>query len=381
VQFVWLATSNKLSFSARYRRVDRLSCLPFLLDNVKLNNQIAHQFMTRLQHYLSRIAFLPLGLAAASFALAQQTPPTPATDSAKQAAIFAKVGDQLITQDEYAAAYNAASRAKFYHGKPPESELAALQREVADQMVTRILLIKEIKRKGLKPDAAEIDKQIQAYEKRYAGSDQWKKNKDKMLPPLVARLEQDDMLAQIEKSVRDEAKASEEQAKAYFAAHPDKFTEPEQLRLSVILIKVDPSATSATWAKADETAQALAKRARAGEDFAALARQYSADDSSKQGGDMGYLHSGMLPEGTQNALSKLKAGEVSNGIRLLEGFTVFRLTDRKDAKKHDYNTVKVRARELAQREQSDVAWAAFIANLKSKTSVKIDESRYMPLAK
>ena len=337
--------------------------------------------MTRLQHYLSRFALLSLGLATATFAHAQHALTAPATEAAKQAAFFAKVGDQVITQDEFAAAYNTAARAKFYHGKPPESELAALQREVADQMVTRILLVNEIKRKGLKPNAAEIDKQVQTYEKRYAGSDQWKKNKDKMLPPLVARLEQDDMLAQIEKTVRAEAKASEEQAKAYFAAHPDKFTEPEQLRLSVILIKVDPSSPSATWAKADEASQALAKRARAGEDFAALARQYSADDSSKQGGDMGYLHSGMLPEGTHDALAKLKAGEVSNGIRLLEGFAVFRLADRKDAKKHDYNTVKVRARELTQREQSDVAWTAFIAKLKSKTPVKIDESRYLPLAK
>ena len=337
--------------------------------------------MTRLQHYLSRVLALVLSTATAHMAFAQGAQSAPATGSAKQAAVFATVGNQVITYDDYATAYNAAARAKFYHGKPPEAELAALQREVADQLVTRILLVNEIKRKGLRPNTAEIDKQIQTYEKRYAGSDQWKKNKDKMLPPLVARLEQDDMLAQIEKTVRSEAKASEDQVKAYFAANPEMFTEPEQLRLSVILIKVDPSAPSATWAKADETSQALAKRARAGEDFAALARQYSADDSSKQGGDMGYLHSGMLPEGTQDHLAKLKTGEISNGIRLLEGFAVFRLADRKLLKKHDYSDVKVRARELAQREQGDAAWATFTANLKRKTPVQIDESRYLPLAK
>lgn len=336
--------------------------------------------MNRLQHYLSKVLFLSLAIATTNFVFAQHAT-TPPLGSAKQSGFFAKVGGQVITQDEYTAAFDAAARAKFYHGKPPEAELAALQREVGNQMVTRILLINEIKRKGLKPNAAEIDKQIQSYEKRYAGSDQWKKNKDKMLPPLVARLEQDDMLAQIEKTVRTDAKINEEQAKAYFAAHPEKFTEPEQLRISVILIKVDPSATSATWTKADESAQALAKRARAGEDFGTLARQFSADDSAKQGGDMGYLHSGMLPDGTQDALAKLKAGEISNSIRLLEGFAIFRLTDRKVAKKHGYSEVSVRARELAQREQGDVAWAVFIASLKTKTPVQIDESRYLPLVK
>lgn len=336
--------------------------------------------MNRLQHYLSKVLFLTLSIATNNFVFAQHAT-TPPAGSAKQSAFFAKVGGQVITQDEYTAAFDAAARAKFYHGKPPEAELAALQREVGNQMVTRILLINEIKRKGLKPNAAEIDKQIQSYEKRYAGSDQWKKNKDKMLPPLVARLEQDDMLAQIEKTVRTDAKINEEQAKAYFAAHPEKFTEPEQLRISVILIKVDPSAPSANWAKADESAQALAKRARAGEDFGALARQFSADDSARQDGDMGYLHSGMLPDGTQDALAKLKAGEISNSIRLLEGFAVFKLTDRKVAKKHGYSEVSVRARELAQREQGDAAWAAFIANLRAKTPVHLDESRYLPLAK
>ena len=337
--------------------------------------------MTRLQHFLSKFPVLVLSLASASLVFAQGAQSAPAASNANPAATFAKVGNQVITQDEYAAAFNAAARAKFYHGKPPDSELAALQREVADQMVTRILLINEVKRKGIKPNAAEIDKQVQAYERRYAGNEQWTKNKNKMLPPLVARLEQDDMLAQIEKTVRAGAKVSEDQVKAYFAANPDKFTEPEQLRTSVILIKVDPSSPSAVWAKADETVQALGKRARAGEDFAALARQYSADGSSRQGGDMGYLHVGMLPDGTQDVLTKLKPGEISSSLRLLEGFAVFKLADRKAAKKHDYGYVKVRASELAQREQGNVAWAAFTANLKAKTPIQIDESRYLPLAK
>ena len=149
----------------------------------------------------------------------------------------------------------------------------------------------------------------------------------------------------------------------------------------MILLKVDPSATSATWKKSDEQAQALVKRVRAGEDFAALARQHSGDGSAQQGGDMGYLHSGMLPDGTQEAMSKLKIGEISDSLRMLEGFALFRLTDRKAAKLHGFDAVKVRAQELAQREQSDAVWTAFVADLKTKTPAQIDQSRFLPLAK
>ena len=336
--------------------------------------------MKLLLNHLSVAALLSLVLVATSSIAAPAAPPV-TTSAIASSGIFAKVGDTVITKDEYNAAFSAASRGKFYHGKPPEGEVALLQREVSDQMVSRIVLLREAKQRGLRPDAAEVQKTVQTYEQRYAGSEQWKKNRAQLLPPLQTKLEQEDLLSQLEKTVRSGVKVSDKQAKDYYAANRDKFTEPEQMRVSVILLKVDPSATSATWKKSEEQAQALSKRARAGEDFAALARQYSGDGSSGQGGDMGYLHSGMLPDGTQEALAKLKTGEISDALRLLEGFAVFRLTDRKAAIMHGFDAVKVRAQELAQREQSDAAWTAFVTDLKAKTPTQIDQSHFLPLAK
>lgn len=334
--------------------------------------------MMQIPKYLPGAALLSFVLLATGDIGAANPPQS--TAAAAQPAVFATVGESVITQDEYNAAFNTATRAKFYHGKPPDSEIAVLQREVGDKLVARILLEREAKRRGIRADDAEIQKIVQTYDKRYAGSEQWKQNKAKLLPPLLLRLEQDNQLSQLEQIVRTSVKPSQSQVKAYYAAHQDKFTEPEQLRVSVILLKVDPSAPSATWKKTEELAQAIAKRARGGEDFAALARQHSADESAKQGGDMGYLHIGMLPDGTQAALAKLKAGEITDSLRLLQGQAIFLLSDRKIAKLHDFERVKVRAQELAQREQGERAWTAFVADLKAKTPAKIDQSRYLPLA-
>jgi parvulin-like peptidyl-prolyl isomerase len=337
--------------------------------------------MKSLLNQFSGSALLLLALVAAGDSLAQNgtTPKTGATTP--PSVVFARVGDSVITVDEYNVAFTAATRGKFYHGKPPEAEIAVMQRDVAQQMVLRILQLREAKHRGLRPDAAEIQKTVQGYEQRYANSAQWKNNRAQLLPPLVAKLEQDDILGQLEKSVRNKIKVDEKQARAYYASHQAQFTEPEQQRVSVILLKVDPSAASAVWMKAEEQAKALAKRARAGEDFAVLARQHSADPSGKQGGDMGYLHAGMLPDGAQEALSKLKPGEIADSVRLLEGYAVLRLADRKVPKFHDFESVKVRAQELAQREQGERAWADFNAALKSKATVQIDESRFLSLAK
>jgi parvulin-like peptidyl-prolyl isomerase len=320
-------------------------------------------------------------LLAVSLSAVAQSAQMPVVNPLSAAQTFAHVGDSSISHDEYNAAFNAATRAKFYHAKPPDAEIAAMQREVADQLVARLVLLREIKRRGLRPDAEAIQKQVAVYDQRYANSEPWKKNRALMLPALVERLEQDDLLEKIEKSVRDQVQPTEAQVNAYFASHREKFTEPEQMRVSVILLKVDPSANDATWKATEERAKALARRLRAGEDFAALARQYSAEASALQGGDMGYLHRGMLPEGSQDALAKLKVAEVSDPQRLLEGFAVFRLTDRKLAIPHSLDQVKVRARQLTQREQADLAWNTFVKDLKTSTPIQMDQSRFLPLAR
>jgi parvulin-like peptidyl-prolyl isomerase len=336
----------------------------------------------RLSSQLKRTVTLAVVLLAANNAVAGAAPvdKAPTGPHAAQPAIFARVGDVVISYDEYNAAFNTAARGKFYHGRPPEAEVATLQREVGDQLVARILLMREAKARGIKPDSAEIQKTIQSYEQKYANSEQWTKNRAQMLPAFTARLEQESILTLLEKSVRNVAKPEEKDVRAYYAAHQDKFTEPEQLRVSVLLLKVDPSSPTEVWTKTQEDAKALAKRLHDGADFAAIARERSQDPSAPQGGDLGYLHQGMLPDGTEEVLGKLKVGETAEPTTLLEGVAILHLTDRKVAKLNSFDVVRGRAQDLLQRDRSDQAWKDFVAALKKKTPTHIDQSRFLPLA-
>ena len=145
--------------------------------------------MRIVKKYLCNAAVLSFALFGdGSIIAAPAAPAAPAKAStpAGSNSVFAKIGDTVITRKEYDEAFNAASRGKFYHGKPPENEIAVLQREVGDKLVARVLLLREAKRRGLRPDAAEIQKTVQTYEQRYANSEQWKKNRAQVLPGLVA---------------------------------------------------------------------------------------------------------------------------------------------------------------------------------------------------
>jgi parvulin-like peptidyl-prolyl isomerase len=304
-----------------------------------------------------------------------------AADAAQSASqpVFARVGDTAISMQEYDAALASAARNKFYHGKPPEGEVALLQREVGEQVVARVLLLGEARRRGLEPDAAAVEKTLQEYEQRYAGSAQWQASRDQVLPGLTRRLQEDNLLSQIEKLAREVPAPDDREARAYYAGHPDKFTEPEQLRVSAILLKVDPGAPQAVWDKAHEEAADIVRRLRGGADFATLARIHSGDASAEQGGDMGYLHHGMLPEGPQAVMDKARPGEISDPTMVLEGVAVLRLDDRKLARLQDFEAVRERARDLLRRERSEQAMKDLVARLKQETPVQVDESRYLPL--
>ena len=293
---------------------------------------------------------------------------------------FAKVGDAVITHQEFDNAFAVAARNKFYHGKPPENAMAALQREVSQSMVDEILLVKEAKRRKLQPDHAAVKAALDGYEERYRNSEQWKSNRARLLPGLTAKLERDSLLEQVRNQVRNVGEPTARQLEQYWEKHKDKFTSPQQVRLGMILLKVDPSSPQAKWDGARDEGAAIVKRLRSGADFSQLAHLHSGDASAQKGGDMGYVHQGMLPEPAQQAVDKLKPGEISDAVVLLEGVAVFRLEDRKPPKLNPLDAVRDRARDLWKRDRGDEAWTALLAKLRRETPVKLDESRFLPLA-
>ena len=292
---------------------------------------------------------------------------------------FATVGNTVITWQEYQNAYTNESNNKFYHAKPNENELAAFQRQVGDKLVNDALLVQEAKRRKLQPDNEAVNQELQKYEQRFVNDPNWPAARPRVLPIITQRLQNENIRNQLEKLVRDVPAPTEKQLREYYGTHPEKFTAPPQPRISVILIRLDPSSSEEEWQKATEEAQGLVKRARAGEDFAALARDYSGDVTAEDGGDMGYLHTGMLPGLPEDIVSKLHPGETSEPVRLLEGVAIFRLTDRIQAKISNFEDSQERVSELLRKEQSDLAWDSLIAKLKKKTPIHVNESRFLPL--
>ena len=317
--------------------------------------------------------------AAADAAVAAAAASTPSVAAARRDTPFAAVGDSVISAADYQRALAVAMRKKYYHAKPPEDELAKFQREVGDDVVNRVLLLKEAQRRGIQPDRDKVAATVAGYDAQYKGSANWAVNRDKMLASVVPELERESLFERLERLVKTVPEPSEAASRAYYNKHLELFVEPEQVKLSVILLKVDPSSTQSVWNSAHAEAKALHKRLLGGADFSELARLHSGDRSAPRGGDMDYTHRGMLPEAMHSVVDALKPLQLAEPVQLLEGVAILRLEGRKPAQQRSFAQVRDRAADLWQRAEGDARWKKLIANLRQATVIRIDESQYAPL--
>lgn len=288
------------------------------------------------------------------------------------------VGDQAISLQEYAIALRSEARRRFYHARPPEEVLAAFRREVADQLIDRALVVQEAKRRGIRVDRKALEAELQKVQAR--GKPQGGPDHDSRAfgDALRSELEQNQLVARLREQQRGKVSPKEAQLRQYYRDHPDKFTEPERARISVILLRVDPAAPQSAWQAAQREAEQLIGRLKHGADFGELARLHSADRSAAAGGDMGYLHKGMLSESVESALAGLSPGEVAAPQTVLEGVALFKLHERRQAQLSEYAQVHARVRDLWVKEEEARAWKSLIGRLRSATTIKVEEKYLRP---
>ncbi|MDA8478711.1 peptidylprolyl isomerase [Citrobacter sp. Awk 4] len=227
-------------------------------------------------------------------------------DNERYNAIVNKMG---MTADQYAQALrNQLTTQQVINGvagtefmlKGETDELAEL---VAQQRVVREATI-DVNALAAKQQVTDLE--ISSY---------YEQNKNSFMTPEQFRVS----YIKLDAAAMQET-ASDADIQAYYDQHQEQFTQPQRNRYSIIQTKTE------------DDAKAVLDALNKGGDFAALAKEKSADIiSARNGGDMGWLEDATTPDELKNAGLKEK-GQLSGVIKSSVGYLVARLDDVQPAK-------------------------------------------------
>lgn len=132
-------------------------------------------------------------------------------------------------------------------------------------------------------------------------------------------------------SWRDLAKnmnVSDEEALTYFNSNPKQFIVPEKRHVRHILLKASKDIGPEAREDIRSKAEAIKTKIQSGEDFATIARIESQDEASQSnGGDLGVLTPGAMSAAFDQAVFKLKIGEVSSPVKTDQGYHIIKVEE------------------------------------------------------
>jgi len=118
---------------------------------------------------------------------------------------------------------------------------------------------------------------------------------------------------------------SEIEISEYYEEHPDEFENPKTVEARHILIKVGQDAAEDEVAKAKEEIEDILNKARSGQDFAELAKQYSEGPSKDQGGHLGSFRREAMVKPFADKAFSMQAGDISDPVRTRFGWHIIKV--------------------------------------------------------
>ncbi len=165
-----------------------------------------------------------------------------------------------------------------------------------------------------------------------------------------------------EKLCAGKDEVSDKEVEAYYRGNKKQFFVGERVRVRHIMVK--------TMSEAQE----IKNRLNRGEDFIALAKQYSIGPTKQNGGDLGYITRGVVDKSFEDAAFSLKRRrEVSGIVKTKLGFHIIRLEDKQGPRQLTVAEVREEIRKFLRERKRTEILTAHLQGLREKAQISINE--------
>lgn len=195
----------------------------------------------------------------------------------------------------------------------------------------------EAKKDGLTPSEEEIDKAFDELNKNLYANENYKKILEDLKISDTCIKSQVEKTLTIQKYTENfdkNLKISDEEMKKYYEEHKVDYYKDEVKASHILISTVDDNGKELSEAKKKEAkkkAEEVLKKAKSGEEFSELAKEYSDDPgSAANGGDLGYFTKGQMVQPFEEAAFSLKSGEISGLVESEYGYHIIKVYDKID---------------------------------------------------
>jgi len=311
--------------------------------------------------------------------------------------IIARVNNEIVTRTEYIRSRDQLKQEiQQQDAANADRTFAERQRDVLRDLIDQQLLLQKAKDLGITGDTElikkldEMRKEMKlesmeelekAAEAQGASYEDFKQNlRNQIVTQRVIGQEVGSKLAM-----------NKEEEKKFYEEHKAEMEQPEQVRLSEILIAPKVPAKPAAGAdaakpepplSAEDDPQAALEAAKAkaedlldqihkGAKFADLAKKYSDGGSAKEGGDLSYFKRGTMAKELDDKVFALKAGEVTDVVRTKQGYVILQVVEHQMAGIPTMKEVEPRIQDALYMQKLQPALRGYLTTLREQAFIDI----------
>jgi peptidyl-prolyl cis-trans isomerase SurA len=295
--------------------------------------------------------------------------------------VVAVVGDKaILLSDLHQRARPMAQQIykEVPDGASRNAALSQMYRQLADRLIDEELQAREAVRANISVTAPEIERGIELTAKQNGLEVQELYAEVQRSGMSVGEYRQQMRLQLLDfkmGQLRTQGRrmgVSEDDMRASYRRMAEEERRTLQFRAAWIRFQIPVGSAASDSARVRQTAARVVAQARAGGDFAELARAHSSDLSTKeQGGLLAPMQPGQLPPEVDKALLSLEPGEVTEPILLGDAWLVLKLVERSDSALPPYEEAKEQLQARVYSEKMAGARRQWLDSLRKRTHVDL----------
>jgi len=289
--------------------------------------------------------------------------------------VVARVNDQIISRSDVERSQQQLQQ-ELQQGNLPTTDREQRQKDLLRDMIDQQLLLSKGKELGLNADAELVRRLDEIRKQNHLDTmedlEKAARSQGVNFEDFKANIRNGVVTQQV---VRDEVgrhlQLTQGHEQAFYEAHKEEFAQPEQVRLSEILVPLAADADGAVVTQAQKKADDIAAKVQAGGKFDELAKQNSGGPTAAQGGDLGAFKRGALAKVLEDQTFALKPGESTAPIRTRQGFVILKVTEHQLPGVPPMKEIEPQIQEAMYLQQMQPALRAYLTRLREEAYIDI----------